>query len=72
MKVMGLGNLVHWVAWFINAASVLGVCVTLVMLLIVFGGIMPHSNVLLLLILMYFYTIASTVQVRVHDVIRSS
>lgn len=62
MRVMGLGSLVHWIAWFIDAATVMAVVVTLMTLLLKYGGIMSFMDPSTLLVVLYLYVIASTMQ----------
>ncbi|XP_021342260.1 ATP-binding cassette sub-family A member 7-like isoform X2 [Mizuhopecten yessoensis] len=54
MKIMGLGNLVHWVAWFINAFVVMFITILLLVLLVKGGKVLEFSDPS---VLIFFFTV---------------
>ncbi|XP_046463654.1 ATP-binding cassette sub-family A member 7-like isoform X2 [Daphnia pulex] len=59
MKTMGLGNAVHWVAWFIDSMSFMLISCVLLSMILVFGGILENSNFLIVLIFVLSFSIAT-------------
>jgi len=59
MRVMGLGNAVHWCSWFIDSFSVMfGSCILLTIIL-VYGNILENSSPSLVFCFMLTYTIST-------------
>jgi hypothetical protein len=48
MNAMGLGNFVHWTAWFITAFVQMSVTMTLLTILLHMGDILGYSNPLII------------------------
>ncbi|XP_078319655.1 phospholipid-transporting ATPase ABCA1-like isoform X1 [Crassostrea virginica] len=44
MKIMGLGNGVHWVAWFINAFVMMFITIIILTIIIKSGKVLEHSD----------------------------
>jgi ATP-binding cassette subfamily A (ABC1) protein 2 len=63
MKVMGLGNAVHWVAWFIQSFTTLAVCTTALALLLRYGGLLPNTDPSLVSVMFMLYAASSIAQV---------
>lgn len=63
VQVMGLGNGVHWCAWFCQSLLVYTVCVILLVLLLYIGRIMLYTNMFLFALIMMLYVCASITQV---------
>ncbi|XP_070562934.1 phospholipid-transporting ATPase ABCA3-like [Ptychodera flava] len=59
MKVMGLGNGVHWVAWFINSFIMMFISSVLLILLIQYGGLLVYSDLSLVLFFMVTFCIST-------------
>ncbi|XP_066289391.1 phospholipid-transporting ATPase ABCA3-like isoform X2 [Branchiostoma lanceolatum] len=59
MKMMGLANWVHWLAWFLKNLLFLLLTVVPICLVLKFAGILAHSNLLLLLVFWLLWVIAS-------------
>ncbi|XP_041357912.1 phospholipid-transporting ATPase ABCA1-like isoform X2 [Gigantopelta aegis] len=62
MKMMGLGNSVHWLAWFINAFVMMLVTVILLVIVLKVGLIMEHSDPSVLFLFMIAFTISTIMQ----------
>lgn len=62
MRVMGLSNGTHWLAWFLTAfASMFLICIFL-SLILKFGRITQHSDFIVLLVFLTCFTIATICQ----------
>jgi len=54
---MGLGNAVHWVAWFINSSALMVITISLLVAVLKGGKILWHSNpIVIFLFLLVFMT----------------
>jgi len=54
---MGLGNAVHWVAWFINSYALMVITISLLVAVLKGGKILWHSNpIVIFLFLLVFMT----------------
>lgn len=62
MKVMGLGNLVHWVAWFIQTFSIIVVSTFMFVFIIKFGRIVEKVDFSLFFVFLVLYSIAAITQ----------
>ncbi|XP_077981076.1 phospholipid-transporting ATPase ABCA1-like [Glandiceps talaboti] len=59
MKVMGLGNGVHWVAWFINSFIMMFASSILLILLIKYGKLLTYSDMSVILFFMVSFSIST-------------
>lgn len=59
MKIMGLGNGVHWLAWFCDAFLIMTVSIILLVMTLKLGNIMEKSNAGLLFLFMICFSIAT-------------
>ncbi|XP_033737988.1 phospholipid-transporting ATPase ABCA1-like [Pecten maximus] len=59
MKIMGLGNGVHWMAWFINAFVTMFVTITLLVVICKYGKIIQHSDPVILLLFFISFCVAT-------------
>uniref|UniRef100_H2YX22 ABC transporter domain-containing protein n=1 Tax=Ciona savignyi TaxID=51511 RepID=H2YX22_CIOSA len=62
MKMMGLSNGVHWVAWFINSFSLMFLSILLLILVLKVGDVTPYSNMFIVLIWLCCFAIATISQ----------
>ncbi|CAG2233420.1 ABCA1 [Mytilus edulis] len=62
MKIMGLGNGVHWLAWFINAFSIMFLTVCLLVIILKLGGVIEHTDASILLVFLTVYGISTIMQ----------
>ncbi|KAK9511087.1 hypothetical protein O3M35_005719 [Rhynocoris fuscipes] len=62
MRVMGLGNGIHWLGWFID--SLIPMCVTLVALVIilVYGKVLINSDPFVLYLFLFCYALSTIAQ----------
>ena len=59
MRLMGLSNVVHWIAWFITAFIQMQVIAILTALILKLGNVLPHSNIFLIWAFLTLYNIAN-------------
>ncbi|XP_022109857.1 ATP-binding cassette sub-family A member 1-like [Acanthaster planci] len=59
MKVMGMGNAVHWVAWFLNSFAVMLVSSSLLVLVLKVGNIIINTDTSILLLTMVSFSFSS-------------
>ncbi|CAF4793141.1 unnamed protein product, partial [Rotaria sp. Silwood2] len=59
MKIMGLNNGVHWVAWFITIFSQTTVVMVAVTIILHFGKVLVHSNPFLIFIIFEIYALST-------------
>jgi ABC-type multidrug transport system fused ATPase/permease subunit len=57
MKMMGLGRLVHWLAWFITSAVILSISVVGITVVLFAFGILVHANVFLVWAFLELYAL---------------
>ena len=50
MRVMGLSNGVHWMAWFITSFAVMYFIIIILAILLKFGNVTPSSNITVLFV----------------------
>ncbi|XP_048255576.1 phospholipid-transporting ATPase ABCA1-like isoform X2 [Haliotis rufescens] len=62
MKMMGLGNGVHWLAWFINAFVMMIITVVMLVALLKGGKVFEHSDPSVIFVFMLAFTIATIMQ----------
>ncbi|KAL3869286.1 hypothetical protein ACJMK2_041989, partial [Sinanodonta woodiana] len=62
MKIMGLGNLVHWVAWFINAFVMMLLTVIILVLILKGGKVLEKSDPSVVLLFMVVFSISTIFQ----------
>ncbi|KAK3090139.1 hypothetical protein FSP39_009459 [Pinctada imbricata] len=62
MRIMGLGNGVHWVAWFINAFFVMMITISILTVALKYGKVLEHSDPTLLLLFLTCFAIATIMQ----------
>ena len=59
MRLMGLSNVVHWIAWFITAFIQMQVIAILTASILKLGNVLPHSNLFLIWAFLTLYNIAN-------------
>lgn len=59
MKIMGLGNGVHWLAWFCDAFLIMTLSVILLVMTLKLGHVLDRSNAGLLFLFMVCFSIAT-------------
>ena len=57
MKVMGLGNSIHWIAWFITSFVILFSTSIVLAFILKFGTVLSYSNVWVVLFVLFSYVI---------------
>lgn len=56
---MGLGNGVHWVAWFINSSILMVITIALLVAVLKGGKILWHSNPVVIFLFLFVFMIAT-------------
>ncbi|XP_050403065.1 phospholipid-transporting ATPase ABCA1 isoform X2 [Patella vulgata] len=59
MKMMGLGNAVHWIAWFINAFVMMFLTILLLLLILKGGKVLEHSDPSVIFVFLLAFTVAT-------------
>uniref|UniRef100_A0A673ZE05 ATP-binding cassette sub-family A member 2 n=1 Tax=Salmo trutta TaxID=8032 RepID=A0A673ZE05_SALTR len=59
MKMMGLNNAVHWVAWFITGFVQLSISVTALTAILKYGRVLLHSDIFIIWLFLSIYAIAT-------------
>lgn len=59
MKMMGLNNAVHWVAWFITGFLQLSISVTALTAILKYGKVLMHSDVFIIWLFLSIYAVAT-------------
>lgn len=59
MKIMGLSNAVHWIAWFITIFSQTTIVMIAVTLILHYGKVLMHSNPFLIFLIFEVYALAT-------------
>lgn len=59
MKMMGLNNAVHWVAWFITGFVQLSVSVTALTAILKYGKVLSHSDAFIVWLFLTIYAVAT-------------
>lgn len=59
MKMMGLNNAVHWVAWFITGFVQLSISVTALTAILKYGKVLLHSDPFIIWLFLTVYAIAT-------------
>nr|XP_026691296.1 ATP-binding cassette sub-family A member 1-like [Ciona intestinalis] len=62
MKMMGLSNGVHWVAWFINSFILMFVSILLLLMVLKVGDVTPYSNMFIVMLWLCCFAIATISQ----------
>ncbi|XP_062578503.1 ATP-binding cassette sub-family A member 7-like [Saccostrea cucullata] len=62
MKIMGLSNAVHWVAWFINAFIMMFITIIFLTIIIKTGNVLEHSDWGVLLVFFTAFGISTIMQ----------
>ncbi|XP_035828704.1 phospholipid-transporting ATPase ABCA7 [Aplysia californica] len=62
MKIMGLGNGVHWLAWFINAFVMMLISVILFVAIVKVGKILEYSDPLVVFVFMMGFVVSTITQ----------
>ncbi|KAL8576510.1 hypothetical protein ACOMHN_003068 [Nucella lapillus] len=62
MKIMGLGNGVHWLAWFINAFIMMILTVVLFCIVLKAGRVLEYSDPTVIFVFMLAFTMATIAQ----------
>ncbi|XP_048586908.1 ATP-binding cassette sub-family A member 2 isoform X2 [Nematostella vectensis] len=61
MKMMGLSNVVHWVAWFITSVSVMSITVMLLTVILKYGKVLAFSDPLIIWLSLMLFAIVTIV-----------
>ena len=56
---MGLGNGVHWIAWFINSSALMLITILLLVAVLKGGKILWHSNPVIIFLFMFAFMLAT-------------
>ena len=59
MKIMGLSNGVHWIAWFITIFSQTTVVMIAVTIILHYGKVLLHSNAFLIFLIFEIYALST-------------
>lgn len=59
MKMMGLNNAVHWVAWFITGFVQLSISVTALTAILKYGRVLFHSDPFIIWLFLTIYAVAT-------------
>lgn len=59
MKMMGLNNAVHWVAWFITGFVQLSISVTALTAILKYGRVLLHSDPFIIWLFLTIYAVAT-------------
>ncbi|XP_068166235.1 ATP-binding cassette sub-family A member 2 isoform X2 [Antennarius striatus] len=59
MKMMGLNNAVHWVAWFITGFVQLSISVTALTAILKYGSVLLHSDPFIIWLFLTIYAVAT-------------
>uniref|UniRef100_A0A8C1W4H8 ATP-binding cassette sub-family A member 2 n=1 Tax=Cyprinus carpio TaxID=7962 RepID=A0A8C1W4H8_CYPCA len=59
MKMMGLNNAVHWVAWFITGFVQLSISVTALTVILKYGKVLLHSDPFIIWLFLTIYAVAT-------------
>ncbi|MFH4979442.1 hypothetical protein AB6A40_006151 [Gnathostoma spinigerum] len=62
MRVMGLGDAMHWIAWAIQSFLITLISVIIITLLLKFGNILPNSDMTLVMAVLLLFTVANICQ----------
>ena len=62
LQVMGLGNGVHWVAWFINSAAMMLITIGMLVPIFRYGEILQHSNPFIVFLFLVVFMICTIMQ----------
>ncbi|CAH1395854.1 unnamed protein product [Nezara viridula] len=62
MRVMGLGNTIHWLGWFIDSIIPMIFTIFLLTLILVFGNILRNSDPFIIYIFLFCYALATISQ----------
>lgn len=62
MRVMGLSNVTHWLAWFITAFASMFLIIVLLAIILKFGRITQHTDFVVLLVFLTCFSIATICQ----------
>ncbi|XP_066903690.1 phospholipid-transporting ATPase ABCA1 isoform X2 [Halyomorpha halys] len=62
MRVMGLGNTIHWIGWFIDSIIPMLFTILLLTLILVFGNILRKSDPVIIYIFLLCYALATISQ----------
>jgi len=59
MKIMGLSNGVHWIAWFITIFSQTTLVMIAVTIILHYGKVLMHSNAFLIFLILEIYALST-------------
>lgn len=62
MKIMGLSNGVHWIAWFINAFVMMFITIVILTIIIKSGKVLEHSNPSVIIFFFTAFAISTIMQ----------
>lgn len=61
MKMMGLSNAVHWVAWFITSLAVMSITVSLLVVILKYGKVLYYSDPLVVWVFLMMFAVVTIV-----------
>ena len=59
MRMMGLSNSVHWLAWFLTTFTQMSITMTILAVMLKFGGVLHHSNFWIIFLVLEVFTVAT-------------
>jgi ATP-binding cassette subfamily A (ABC1) protein 2 len=59
MKMMGLNNSVHWLAWFLTAFSQMSIVMAILTVMLKFGHVLMYSNPWIIFIVLEVFAMAT-------------
>ncbi|XP_073988192.1 phospholipid-transporting ATPase ABCA1-like isoform X10 [Rhodnius prolixus] len=62
MRVMGLGNGIHWIGWFVDSLIPMSVTLVALVLILVYGKVFINSDPFVLYLFLFCYTLATIAQ----------
>ncbi|XP_064607351.1 phospholipid-transporting ATPase ABCA1-like [Liolophura sinensis] len=62
MKMMGLGNGVHWVAWFINALDLMFITIILFVITLKYGKVLEYTDPSVMLVFLLAFMVSTVMQ----------
>ncbi|XP_073988160.1 phospholipid-transporting ATPase ABCA1-like isoform X3 [Rhodnius prolixus] len=62
MRVMGLGNGIHWIGWFVDSLIPMSVTLVALVLILVYGKVLINSDPFVLYLFLFCYALATIAQ----------
>ena len=59
MRMMGLNNSVHWLAWFLTTFAQMSLTMAMLTLLLKFGNVLMYSNALITFLVLEIFAVAT-------------